>query len=567
MKKNILFSLVFIGILIINNLKANPLSGNYTINSAQPTSTGNFQSFNDLADSLNLNGVSGNVVITVTSGSGPYTEQVSFENIQGTSAGATITLDGNGEVITAATDSTNRYIVRLKEVQYFTITNLRIVRDLASTHATYGVHILNTGNFITISNCSVDMTATTTTLNGAYVASGSETSILTTGDFHNITITHDTATGGGYGASVFGLISNLASDIVISNNIFYDFHSNGVYLRETDGAVVSDNFFDKRTSQVTSDNAIQIAQAANINAKIYNNVITMSQTANGSMTFRGIYLFNGTGHKVYNNVINNIQLTSGNFVAIEVRTGGTAPEIYNNTISIDNPNATTGDLIGISEELSNTNSIIKNNIISISQTTSGTKAGISLGATSTVNSAVTSDYNLFNIPGGNVGMKGTLTPVFYPTLTDWQTVSGQDAASVFADPVFTSLTSSIPTSSAADNSGTPTFITTDILGNPRNPTTPDMGAYEFTSVGIKTVHSKSLLSVYPNPVNEFINVDLSSFPGAVSVMIYNSAGQIELQDKLENHKNTIDVRNLCPGLHLIQIVNGNKIRHSRFIVQ
>jgi hypothetical protein len=102
---------------------------------------------------------------------------------------------------------------------------------------------------------------------------------------------------------------------------------------------------------------------------IYGNFIKVSQVDNGTMPFRGIYLFNGTGHRVFNNVIHDVNLTSGNFTAIEVRTAGTAPEIYFNTISLDNPNTSSGELFGIAEELSNTNSIIRNNIISITQPT------------------------------------------------------------------------------------------------------------------------------------------------------------------------------------------------------
>jgi hypothetical protein len=569
MKINLLSIIVLSSfLLMINNSIATPLSGNYTINSTVPTSGNNFQSFNDLADSLNLNGVSGNVLVTVLSGTGPYTGQVSFNNIQGTGPAATITINGNGETLSAVTDSAHRYILRLKEVEYFSIANLHLVRDTASLWATYGIHILNSGSFITISGCNVDLSGTTTTLTGAYIASGDTASILVTGDFHNITITGDTATGGGYGASVFGLISNLASNIVISNNVFYDFHTNGIYLRETDGAVISGNFLDKRTPNVTSVNAIQIAQAANINTKIFNNVINVSQTSNGTQTFRAIYLFNGTGHKVYNNVISNIKLTSGNFVGILVRSSGTAPEIYFNTISIDNTSASTGDFTGISEELSNTNSVIKNNLISISQPSSGTKAGISLGAISTVTSAITSDYNLIYVPGGNIGMKDALTPTFYPALSDWQAITAQDANSVSADAGLT-LASAIPTTSAANGIGTPIgFVTTDILGNPRG-TSPDAGAYEFSPVSVFDFNHSFNINVYPNPARNEINIGLSQSNSPVKISIYNSAGQLEFYKEaipaLVSEK--IQTEDFARGLHFIKIESENEIRMAKVILQ
>ena len=218
------------------------------------------------------------------------------------------------------------------DLQYFTVNNLRIDMFTGST-GFIGVHVLNSGNHITISNCVVNMGAATSTLLGAFVANGNPASILTPGGtFDFINITGNTVTGGGYGASVNGLTSPLATNIVISNNIINDFNSNGVYLRETNGAEVSANHFDKTAGSTLSTNAIQLAQAANINGRIFGNFIKMSQTT-GSLV--GIYLFNGTGHKVYNNLIYDIRSTTGTIEGIRVRTGGTAPEIYFNTVSFD----------------------------------------------------------------------------------------------------------------------------------------------------------------------------------------------------------------------------------------
>lgn len=465
----------------LTTLFAQPLSGDYTINSALPTGGNNFQSFTDLAAALNANGISGNVTATVEPGSGPYQEQVVFSNITGSGPSATITLDGSGETITAVTSGAARHVVRLANCQYFTIRNLHVDWDPASTGGFYAIHIFGSGSHITIENCHADLTGTTSTLYGAYIASGSETSILEAGNFNNISILNNFATGGGYGASVFGLASPLATQIEIAHNQFLNAHSNAIYIRETDGVDIHHNFIDKTTSNVTSWNAIQIAQSANINARIYNNYIQVSQTSNGTQTFRGIYLFNGVGHKVYNNVITNIQLESGNVNAIEVRTGGTAPEIYFNTISIDKAASTSGNLSGIIESLSNTNSKLRNNVISISQPCTGFKAGLSLATNSVPPTALNSDYNVIYVPGGNVAQKGSSISgyTFYPTLSDWQNVSNQDQNSYSVDPAFESPILPRPTNFAIDDKGTPiTGITLDYLGINRG-AIPDIGAFEF----------------------------------------------------------------------------------------
>ncbi len=463
--------------------KAQPLAGSYSIDATQPTGGTNFHSFGDFASALNINGISASVTATVAPGSGPYAEQVVINTIQGSGPNAWVTLEGNGETLTAITTTTDRHILRLSHVQYLTVNNLHILRDPASPAGFYGIHIYGSGNHVQITNCEVDMSGSTSTLYGGIVASGSLTSILETGDFHNLNITGNTTWGGGYGASVFGLINPLASNIVISNNQFTNFHSNGVYLRETDGAIVSGNYFDKNTSNVTSCNAIQLAQAANINAQVFNNFIQITQTQNGTMTIRGIYLFNGTGHKVFNNVIHNINLQAGNFTAIEVRTGATAPQICFNTIAIDNPNPCTGNLYGIKEELSNTNSVLRNNMISMTATTTGYKSALVLGSTATVSTAFNSDYNDIWIPGGNVAQKGggITSPVFYTDLSTWQSVSGQDMHTVTIDPVFVSPMFPQPANVAVDNLGIAIpWVTLDVMGITRGDP-PDMGAYELSS--------------------------------------------------------------------------------------
>ncbi len=458
---------------------AQPLEGEYTIDASQATGPGVFASFQEFADALASEGISGNVTAQVAPGSGPYQEQVVFSTVTGSGSDATITIDGNGEVLTAITDTDNRHLLRLSNMSYVNIQNLELVRNPESTSGFYGVHIFGSGSHITISNCHTDMTGTTSTLVGAYIASGSETSILTAGNFHDITITQNSSNGGGYGASVFGLANDLSTNIVIDNNVFENFNSNGVYLRETNGAVVRNNHFDRNAGTISSCNAIQVAQNANLNAHIFNNIIEHTQSSNGTMTFRGIYLFNGTGHQVYNNVIQNIQLESGNVTGIEVRTGGIAPLVAFNTIRMDHGNATSGNLYGIKEELSNTNTLLRNNIVYITQQTSGNASGLVLGATSTVTSALQSDFNDLFVPDGFTAQRGTLSPTFYLTLANWQGASQQDANSFSIDPEFTSVDLSLPTNIAMSDFGiTISAIDTDITGALRTDP-PDVGAYEF----------------------------------------------------------------------------------------
>jgi len=487
-----------------NIVTCSPLSGAYTINQTQPTGGTNFNSFTDFSNYLSSCGVGANVTATVTPGTGPYVEQVVFQNIPGIGAGATVTINGSGEIITSSGpiiqtgSNPNRHIIRLIGLQYFTVNNVQIDMVAGST-GFIGLHVLNAGNHITVSNCTINMGTATSSLLAGIVANGDPAGNLTPGGaFDNLTFTGNTITGGGFGVSVNGLASPLATNVVIGNNNFNDFSSNGVYLRETNGAEVRQNNFNKSAGSTASVNGIQLAQAANINGRVHGNFIKMTQTAG---SFVGIYLFDGTGHKVYNNLIYDIRSTTGNIEGIRVRTGGTAPEIYFNTVVFNDANPTTGSLLGFREELGNTNSILRNNIFYITQTATGNSAALQLAASSSITTAISSNYNVFWTPGGNTAIKINVSPnppTFYPNLAAWQAASTQDAASFETDPNFQAPANPIPTSGVINNQAvTGTGITTDITGAPRG-AAPDPGAYEFAPPSADAAITDYVLPAIPH---------------------------------------------------------------------
>ncbi|MEQ8324273.1 MAG: hypothetical protein RH916_06305, partial [Vicingaceae bacterium] len=72
--------LVGAGLLSFSLSHAQMAAGNYTINSGNPTSGSNFNSFGDFISALSTagNAIQGAVNVTVASGSGPYNETVTF---------------------------------------------------------------------------------------------------------------------------------------------------------------------------------------------------------------------------------------------------------------------------------------------------------------------------------------------------------------------------------------------------------------------------------------------------------------------------------------------------------
>jgi len=495
---------------------AQPLAGNYTINSAQPTGGNNFQSFGAFAGSLAANGISGHVTASVVPGSGPYTEQVIFSAVTGAGPAAIVSIEGNGESITAVTTSSNRYVIRLSNIQYFNINNLKINWNTASTSGFFGIHLYQSANRVTISNCTVNMSGTTSASYGGLVASGSTTSILSAGTYDNLMFQGNTVTGGGYGISVYGLAANQASHVTITSNTVLSCQTSGIYVRESTGAVISDNYLDKLTTNAATCNMIYLA-TNNHYSRVFGNILQLTTTANGTSTIRGIYVYSGNGNQVYNNVIHNINLVTGNFTAIEFRASTVPNEITFNTIAIDNTATTTGNRYGIVEAQANSNAYLRNNILNLLQPSTGLKAGLVIYTSSTITSAVNSNYNNFFVgPDGNPVQKGTSSPTVYPALVDWQLASGQDLNSLAANPLFFSALLSVPTNPFLDNKGiTISYVTVDITGIPRaNP--PDPGAYEMNTS--PPAPPDTILGPHTFCLGSFTSVQYSvnQVPGALS---------------------------------------------------
>ncbi len=132
--------------------------------------------------------------------------------------------------------------------------------------------------------------------------------------------------------------------------------------------------------------------------------------------------------------------------------------------------------------LESNNLTVKNNILH-QDATSGSHYAIyihNMGLDS-----LTSDYNDLYAPNTYVGYYSNLG-FGYTTLLDWQTATGWDLNSVSGDPNYASASDPydlhLQAPSAASNVGVPLAeVTDDFDGDPRDLSTPDMGADEFSS--------------------------------------------------------------------------------------
>ncbi|MFT7379849.1 MAG: hypothetical protein ACI8ZQ_001602, partial [Bacteroidia bacterium] len=187
-KRNWLFALksfaVFGALLFVGTASAQ-LNGTYTIDA----STGDFASFAELQDTLDSDGISGAVVINVSSAT--YSESFELNDITGSSATNTIRINGGDALITSSSLET----INIEDAKYIIIKDLRI-RSTSSTGECMRIQG-NTSNIMVDSSEFIK-------LNGSNVSSGSVYLMISEG------------------TTAFGNGLDEKTDIVISNNHFHN---------------------------------------------------------------------------------------------------------------------------------------------------------------------------------------------------------------------------------------------------------------------------------------------------------------------------------------------------------
>ncbi|MEZ5045868.1 MAG: hypothetical protein R2831_02640 [Chitinophagaceae bacterium] len=461
-----------------------PLAGLYTINQTLPTGGTNYNSFNDLLLDLNCGGVSAPVVIDVVSGTGPYNEQVSFGAIGGVDATNTITINGNGNLLTyAASLSTAPSTLELNGTDYLIINDLN-VEGTGATYA-FACHLWNNADNNTFNNCIFTVPiANTGTANSPFSCSASATSTTTTGASGINNVLTGCSTIGGYYNCVFaGNSTLLATGNKIISHSAQDFYLYGIYMLYQDGIEVSGCDVSRPTRTTVSTTYAIYASSGCVGSLIEKNKVhnLFDQALTSTSTTYCIYVLSdgtlGNENKVFNNVVYNINNGGGTQAGLYL-SGADYVQAYHNTISLDDAAATAGTVYGIYSTGTVGNIDIKNNIITVGRGGTGTKYGLYY-----TNNTQASDYNdVYVSSTTGTNYFGYNAGTTYADLTAWQATT-YDANSISVDPVYVDMVlgNYAPATVAVDNLGTPlTAVVDDINGDPRSATTPDMGAYEFS---------------------------------------------------------------------------------------
>jgi len=448
------------------------MSGTYTVNASGSGAT-NFTTFALCSTALAVNGVSGPVTINVAPAT--YTGQVIIPAITGTSAVNTVTIDGGSAattILTApTTTSTTTHTIRLNGSAYVNLRNLTI----SGTNATYAwpLHIMNSNN-IKVRNCAINFIGATTSLptstnHHAVVVNNSTSSYTTAYAATNIDIDSNSIRGGYSGIYFAGSAS---TGINCRNNTFDSCFLYGAYYQSINGVVVNNNTINMNTG-TTTNYGIYLASctASGTNYhQINGNLIRNSG-------YCGIYLSSSSNPALYKGQIYNNMITEGFRTtggAGIYSTGSQYWNIYYNSVNFDQTS-------GYGVYVTSTGHDVRNNML-VCSATSGTSYPF---YTSSVSFVTQLDYNnYYNAQLGTSGLVNLAGTIY--SSSNYIGAQGYNSYSKNLAPGFTG-TRDLHLTNSCFNGATPiSGLTTDIDGNTRSTSAPEIGADEVIAANNNT---------------------------------------------------------------------------------
>jgi len=467
-----------------SELAAQALSGTVTINSAQATGGTNYQTFTAFAAAVNTAGISGPLYVDVAPNSGPYNEQPAFANIAGTSATNTITINGNGNLLTFnSSNSAAPYTMLLNNVDFMTVANLQ----MQGTNATYAMVCVLTGgsDYNNFSACSFSCTFNGTGFYQIPFSFNSSTGLTSAGgnagNFN--TISTSTLYGGYYSIWHYGLTAAPYT----RNNSFLncritDFYYCCIYGYYSSNLTIKGCEFDRMTRTNFTTTYFWFGDYTR-GLTFDSNTLHDFWAANPSYTGQ-LYGFYYVG---YGNTRAEVNTFRNNIFRDMVMAGtqylfyfcyNANNDFIHNTFSYDNQTAGNGSayLFYYCYGSGSNYNTWRNNNFSITQTGAGTKQ-VFYFVNNTTGSII--NYNNYWLTSAN-SAPGYWTGTLANNFAAWQQ-QGPDANGTNINPMYVNAAAGNlqPTNTSLNNTGAPLGVFFDHSGAIRHQTTPDVGALEF----------------------------------------------------------------------------------------
>ena len=470
-------------------------SGSYTIAGVG----GDYRSFGEAIDTLNVVGIEGPVTFNVSPGT--YTEQVVLNNIPGSSATNTISFIGTGDnvLLTAVPTQNENYVFLLDSTSYVTLSRFRIESRPPSGNNGHAL-VLQKGGNITIDSCTVRVKGTINNANAS--------AVVLLGDISNLNFVNNTIDSGYYSFRGYGAVHNY-SNFTLTGNTFKNFYSQGINMRGVTNFVANGN---RIQSGVTITGrgltGIYLAQSAG-NISIQKNVIVLSDEKNGGkrgIQFENINCVASNPGFIANNMIScsgtgTAGLTPAKPSGIWIDSSSTNINVYFNTVRVYcGPYATamySDASYSFYSGATVSNIRVMNNIFS----------NFSKGYAyyvSELNTIPISDYNAYytvsNRPFAWKSTNNTLAD-----LAALQAINSDDANSVFQEPYFLSETDlHMVMTNLAGLGQYNADVPDDIDGMPRKQVPgPTIGAHEMDVVTHDMAVVRIIEPVMPANVDNF----------------------------------------------------------------
>ncbi len=451
------------------------VQGTFTVNSTVATGGSNFQSFADAINYIKC-GINGPVVFNVAPGTA-YDEKIVIPNIGGASLTNSITINGNGAIITL-NSTTLATAITLDGSKFVTIDSLTI--DAATSTNAWGILLTNQADSNVIKSCTINLNTTlTTTAAMGIISSGSAASATTQGNNANGNLIENNVINGGYyGISMYGSTTTYNKNNVVRNNTINDFYYYSIYSYGQQDNIISSNEISRTTRTTVSSYNVYLS--SNNGGILFekNKIHNVFGGGTAPTTFYNIYIASASNvanpSRVQNNLVYDI---SGNGAIYGVYALGYANwNFYHNTIVLDDGSATGGTTYGMYVYGTNVN--VKNNIVYITRGGSGTKYCLYY-ATTGVTASNRNVLYMGSTSGTNgIGYLGSGKT----TLSDWKTTNN-DLNSVDVDPLFAGGGDYTPSEVAINNLGESGLGVTEDINGVTRASSPDPGAYEFAPAG------------------------------------------------------------------------------------
>ncbi|RLG61200.1 hypothetical protein DRN84_03835, partial [Candidatus Geothermarchaeota archaeon] len=444
------------------------LNGTYTINPSGSGSS-NYTSFSDAVLALSQCGISGPVVFNVSNAT--YNEHILIPPVNGSSATNTITFQstsGDSSLVILKYDASgaaNNYVVKLDGASYIKFKDMSIIAE-DSTYARVFV-LDNHVHDLTISNSVIKSLI--------HSGNNSDKKALVLGIDsvgNNISIQNSVLTNGYYTIYLEGGASP-SSGWSFVNNIIKGYYYSGIYLKSATSAVISNNYMQADTTSTINEHK-GIFLLANVGSPVVSNNQIYSKLTGKPYGIRisDCYFNSTTPGLIYNNMV-QAHCTNNGGCGILIHNTENCNLYYNN-VNVTGSATSNGALRLLKNGIG-----IFNNINIINNIFTNDNAGGYLILTAGIDTAnFTNNFNnLFNFSGTKfISYNGSVVA----DLAAWHTKSGDGANSISYNPYYMGADDLHIANNLMNGTGTPiTGITTDIDGDLRNTSTPDIGADEF----------------------------------------------------------------------------------------